>query len=272
MKAGRLKIGIIGCGTIGTEIGRACLSRLKNKVTLFAVCDIDEARAERMNKILRAHARVLKLDDIIKKCDFIVEAASARISAGVLKKCVKHKKACLVMSVGGLLGKEGLLKAARSAGAKVYIPSGAVCGIDGLKAASIGNIDTVTLTTRKPPKGLEGAPYLKENNVDPMSVKKETVVFDGTAAEAVLGFPKNINVSAVLSLAGIGAKKTFVKIVTSPDYTLNTHEVEITGEFGRIVTKAENRPSRSNPKTSALAVFSAIAALEGAVDSVRIGT
>jgi aspartate dehydrogenase len=105
-----------------------------------------------------------------------------------------------------------------------------------------------------------------------MSVKKETVVFDGTAAEAVLGFPKNINVSAVLSLAGIGAKKTFVKIVTSPDYTLNTHEVEITGEFGRIVTKAENRPSRSNPKTSALAVFSAIAALEGAVDSVRIGT
>jgi len=176
------------------------------------------------------------------------------------------------MSVGGLLGNEKLLDSARLKGVKVYIPSGAICGIDGLKAASIGRIDTVVLTTRKPPRGLEGAPYLKEKNIDIGRIKEETVIFEGTASEAMAGFPKNINVSAVLSLAGIGASKTLVRIVTSPDYKGNTHEVEVSGEFGRIITKSENLPSKTNPKTSALAVMSAIAALEGALSSVRIGT
>jgi len=268
----KIKVGIIGCGTIGSEIARSCISRLKDKVELFAVCDVDEKKTDAVKKALKLDLRVLKLDEIVKESDLVVEAASAKISAEVAANCVKHKKACLVMSVGGLLGNEDLLKSALASGVKLYIPSGAVCGIDGLKAASIGKVESVTLTTRKPPKGLEGAPYLKENNIDPMAIKKETVVFSGTAAEAVDGFPKNINVSAVLSLAGLGASRTMVKIVTGPDYKLNIHEVEIVGEFGRIVTRSENLPSKTNPKTSALAVFSAIAALEGAVESVRIGT
>ena len=105
-----------------------------------------------------------------------------------------------------------------------------------------------------------------------MSIKKEKTIFEGSAVEAVKGFPQNVNVSAVLSLAGMGAKKTRVKIVTSPLYTSNTHEIEITGEFGRIVTRSENLPSKANPKTSALAIFSAIATLETIASSVRIGT
>ena len=268
----KIKVGIIGCGTIGREIARACQNRLKSSVELAAICDADENKTALLNKILNKSTRVLKLNELIKKCDFVVEAAGAKISADILKKCIKNYKGCLVMSVGGLLGNEKLLKLARSKGVKVYIPSGAVCGIDGLKSASVGKIDSVTLTTRKPPGGLRGAPYLKEKNIDVSAIKSETVVFDGTAAEAVKGFPQNINVSAVLSIAGIGAAKTRVRIVTSPEYTKNIHEVEITGESGRIITRAENVPSKRNPKTSELAIFSAIATLEDVASSVRIGT
>jgi aspartate dehydrogenase len=176
------------------------------------------------------------------------------------------------MSVGGLLGNERLLKKAAARGIKVYLPSGALCGIDGLKSASVGKIDSVTLVTRKPPRGLEGAPYLKERGVDLKSISEETVLFDGSAEEAVRGFPQNVNVSAVLSLAGIGAKRTRVRIVASPGSSRNIHEVEITGEAGRITARTENVPSAANPRTSALAVFSAIATLEGITGGVKIGT
>ncbi len=272
MNSKRLKIGIVGCGTIGGEIARACKGRLKDKVALFAICDADTDKAALLNRSLRKKVLILPLDAIIKKCDFLVEAASASISAAFVKKCVAVKKDCLVMSVGGLLGSEKLLKTAEARGVRVYIPSGAICGIDGLKSASIGKIDTVTLTTTKPPKGLVGAPYLKSNNIDLSNITEDTIVFEGSASEAVKGFPANINVSAVLSLAGIGAKNTRVRVVASPASLVNVHEVEITGESGRITTKSENAPSKLNPKTSALAVFSAIATLESALSHVRIGT
>jgi len=268
----KMKVGIIGCGTIGTEIALACRGRLSKKIELIAVCDSDEKKALSLNRKLKKRVKLLKLDELIKLSDLVVEAASAAMSGDVLKKCVRAKKDCMVMSVGGLLGREELLKTAGRRGVKIYIPSGALCGIDGLKSSAVGKIDSVTLTTRKPPKGLAGAPYLKEKGIDVSNIKEETIVFEGSAEEAVKGFPQNVNVAAVLSLAGIGARKTRVRIVTSLDYTANIHEVEIKGEAGCIVTKAQNVPSKPNPKTSALAIFSAIATLEGITKNVRIGT
>lgn len=272
MKRKKMKIGIIGCGTIGTEIARACGSGLKESVSLAALCDIDRKKADGVNRFIKKKAPVLSMGLLIKRSDLVVEAASAAVSAGILEKCIRANKDCLLMSVGGLIGKENLLKSASEKGIRVYIPSGAICGIDGLRSASSGNIETVTLTTKKPPKGLEGAPYLINNKIDLSSLNGETVVFDGTAAEAVKGFPKNVNVCAILSLAGIGARRTRVRIVSSPGQERNIHEIEITGSFGRINTRTENVPSQANPRTSALAVFSAIATLRGIASSVRIGT
>jgi len=268
----KLKVGIIGCGAIGSEIAAACQGRLKSHIDLLAICDTDPKKASVLNGSLSKKVPVMPLDEIIKKVDLMIEAASASISGKVVEKCIKNKTDCLVMSVGGLLGEERLLRLAESRGVKVYIPSGALCGIDGLKAASIGKVDSVMLTTRKPPKGLIGAPYLKRTDIDVYGIKGETVIFEGNAEEAVEGFPQNVNVSAVLSLAGIGARKTRVRIVTSPDYSKNIHEVEITGEFGKIVTRTENLPSKTNPKTSALAILSAIAKIEQIVKNVQIGT
>jgi aspartate dehydrogenase len=212
----------------------------------------------------------LDTDHLIKRCDIIVEAASAAVSADILGRCIAKKKDVLIMSVGGLIGKKELLK--KAVKSRVYIPSGAICGIDGLKSASAGRIDSVTLTTRKPIRGLKGAPYLKEKGMDLDAIKGETVVFEGSASDAVKGFPQNVNVSAVLSLAGIGGAKTKVRIVTSPSYDKNIHEIEITGNFGRLTTRAENVPSKTNPKTSELAILSAIATLKAIASSVRIGT
>jgi len=267
----KLKIGIIGCGAMGSEIALSCQNNLSGRVEVFAICDIDPAKMAALNGRLKRKARPLGLSDIIEKSDFIIEAASAKISAGILSECIKMRRDCLLMSVGGLLGNESLLSRAESRGIKVYIPSGALCGIDGLKSASIGKIESVTLTTRKPPKGLIGAPYLKRKGIDLGKIKEETVIFEGSALDAVKAFPQNVNVSAVLSLAGIGAKKTRVRVVTSPGYTKNMHEVEVTGSFGRIFAKTENVPSKANPKTSALAIFSALSMLEGLTKNIRIG-
>ena len=252
----KLKVGIIGCGTIG----------------LAAICDIDKDKSEVLKKQVAPKVKISTLDELVKEVDLVIEASSAKISGDILKKAMDKGKDILIMSVGGLLGKESLLKEAERKGIKVYIPSGALCGIDGLKSASIGRIDSVTLTTRKPAKGLEGAPYLKKNNISIAEIEEETVLFEGDAKSAIEGFPQNVNVAAVLSLAGIGAVKTKIRIVTSPDYTKNIHEVEISGSFGNIRTRTENVPAEANPKTSELAILSAIATLEGITKNVRIGT
>ncbi len=272
MKRIKIKVGIIGCGTIGSEIARTCQTRLKDSIDLVGICDLIKEKARLLQKSLKGNPPVLELDDLIKRSCLIVEAAGASISADILKKAISGKKDVLIMSIGGLLGNENLLGKAEEAGIKVYLPSGALCGIDGLKSASVGRIDSVTLTTRKPPEGLAGAPYVTKNNIDLSSIKEETIIFEGTASDAVKGFPQNVNVAAILSLAGLGAANTRVRIATSPDYTKNVHEVEIKGESGNITTRTENLPSKVNPKTSQLAVFSAIATIEGIVKSVRMGT
>lgn len=268
----RVKVGIVGCGTIGSQVARACQGVLKDKVELAALCDTDANKAAALKNVLKNGPEILDRTKLIKKCDLVIEAASAKISGDLLNECVEAGRDCMIMSVGGIVGREELLRAAGNKGVKVYIPSGALCGVDGLKSASAGRVDSVSLTTRKPPKGLEGAPYIKERSIDLSGITGETVIFEGSAEEAIKGFPQNVNVSAVLSLAGLGAKKTRVRIVTSPQYTKNIHEVEIEGECGKIFTRTENVPSRANPKTSELAVLSAIATLSGITDSVRVGT
>ncbi|MCK4463967.1 MAG: aspartate dehydrogenase [Candidatus Omnitrophica bacterium] len=268
----KLKIGIIGCGAIGTEIAKVCLGILKDSIDLVSIFDIDKNKIKGLEKKIGKNIGANSLDTLIEKSDFLFEAASSSISAKMLELAIAKFKDIMIMSIGGLLNREDLLKKAQDRGIKVYLPSGALAGIDALKAAGISKIESVTLITKKPPRGLEGAPYLLENNIDLNKISDETVVFEGNAEEAIKGFPKNINVSALLSLAGIGADKTRVKIITSPSFTKNAHEVEIKGVFGIIKTETINVPSSANPKTSSLAALSAIATLKGIVGSVKIGT
>ena len=268
-----IKVGIIGCGTIGKELAIVCQKRFSEEVTLEAIADIDSTRSRRLQKSLKPKPKILSVDDLIKQCDLVIEAAGRGAAHEIAKKALSRGKDAMVMSVGGILGNEkelfGLAKTHRCC---LYVPSGGVVGIDGLKAARIGKIHRVMITTRKPPQSFDDAPYVIKNKIGLKNLKQEKVLFEGNAAQAVKGFPKNINVSATLSIAGIGAKKTRVRIIATPHMLVNVHEIYVVGDFGSFYTRAENFPSEQNPKTSRLAILSAVATLERILKNVKIGT
>lgn len=268
-----IKVGIIGCGTIGSELALACQKRFINEVTLDALSDTDMAKARKLQHHLRPKPKIFSQEALIKRCDLVIEAASKHVSYDIAKKALSLGKDVMVMSVGGILGKEKeIFKLARTHRCCLYLPSGGVVGIDGLKAADIGLIHRVTLTTRKPPQGFDDAPYVLKHNINLKNLKQEKLLFEGDAAEAVRGFPKNINVSATLSIAGLGAKKTKVRIIACPHMLVNVHEVYVQGDFGSFYTRTENFPSEQNPKTSRLAILSAVATLDRILRNVKIGT
>lgn len=265
-------IGIVGCGVIGAFLAKSAEKRLSSYVGEIILFDVDETRSGRLAGMLSGGGIAANLEELIARADLVVEAATGIAAREILKIALSQKKDVMVMSVGGLLGSEHFIDEFRVAGLSLILPSGAIAGIDGLKSFKIAGIQAVTLTTRKSPRSIAGAAYLAKKGIDVNTIKEETIVFDGNAQEAVEAFPKNINVSALLSIAGIGAKKTKVKIVISPEYTKNTHEIEIRGASGKLTVRAENVPSPDNPKTSYLAALSAAMALEEYFDSVRIGT
>ena len=256
------KIGIIGCGAIGSQIAEYIIKNLSKRCGITAVCDIDPEKAKALSARIKPQPLITTIENLIKKSDLIIEAASGEVSADIAEKADSLKKDVLIMSTGGLLKRPRLIEKINLGNSNIHIPSGAICGLDGLKSASTGEIKTVTLTTRKPLKGLAGSPYLKEKNIDIEKIDRETLLYSGTARDAIKYFPQNVNVAVTLSIYGLGPDRTNVRIFTSPEYTKNTHEIEVEGEFGRLWTKTENLPSKANPKTSQLAIYSAIAKLK----------
>jgi aspartate dehydrogenase len=267
----KIKIGIIGCGAIGSYLAKRIDRELSKETQLVAICDIKQKACQDLRKALRQKVAICDASTLIKKADFIIEATSVAACEVMLKKIIASGKDILVMSVGALLKNRTFFeKAAQKI--RIHIPSGAIAGIDGLKAASIGRIERITLTTRKPIQGLRDAPFIQKMNIRLEDIKRETVIFEGSAYEALRWFPANINVAATVSLCISAQIIPTIRIVTSPLFKRNIHELEIIGDFGRIVTRAENVPSPENPKTSYLAMLSALATLKQALGPLKIGT
>jgi aspartate dehydrogenase len=269
----KIKIGIIGCGAIGSGIARFVEKDLKNHCQLTAFYDIDYTKASRLAEGLRLK-KTLKgsLREMIEACDFVVEAVSAENTADILREVLKAGKDIMVMSVGKLLNARGVFRLAQRNGCHLLLPSGAVAGIDALKAAGLAGIDTITLTSRKPPEAFSGNPHLLKKNIDLSNLKKETVLFEGDVDTAVKLFPQNINVAATLALASGAKKKIRVCIITSPEYKNNSHEIEAAGPFGRITTRTDNVICPDNPKTSYLAVLSGMQTLRQFFSGISVGT
>ena len=266
-----IRVGIIGCGTIGSEISRAIEKEIP-EMELTALADLDQIKARKLKKSLSSKPQVVPSEELIGLVDLVVEAASKEASASLARSALKKGKDILVMSVGGLLDQEDIFSLAKKKNCKVYLPSGAIAGLDGIKAASRGKIYSLGLTTYKSPSSLAGAPYILQNKIDLESLTSPKVIFEGSAREAVNAFPKNINVAAALSLVGIGAEATTVRIIADPNLTRNVHEIVVEGDFGKMVCRCENLPSPSNPRTSYLAPLSAISVLKNIVNPLKIGT
>lgn len=265
-------IGILGCGVIGTVLAKYAAKDIASFVKKIILYDMDSLKCKLLADSLPNASAAKDMAALIDKSDLVIEAAAPGVVPDFLKRAIKKEKDVLIMSIGGLIGNENLIELAEKKGIRLILPSGAISGIDGLKASKLAGLKTVTLITRKPPRSLKGAPYLMEKGIDVDTIHEETVIFEDTAERAIKVFPKNINISALLSIAGLGAKKTRVKIVVSPEYEHNIHEIRIESLAGNITIKLENVPSPDNPRTSSLAVFSAIVSLKEYFESVCIGT
>ncbi|ADI73907.1 Aspartate dehydrogenase [Methanohalobium evestigatum Z-7303] len=270
-----LKLGIVGCGAIGTEICKA-VDEGSIESELVAVYDRNKEHLSSLqSSLLNTEPVVYELQEMVKHVDLVVESASQNAAYEIVTTALESSCDVMVMSVGAFVDKnfrEKVTDIAKQKGCKIYLPSGALVGLDGVKTASCNNIYSVSLTSRKPPESLEGAPYIVENNIDLENLKNETVVFEGSAAEAVKMFPANVNVAATLSLSGIGFDETSVKIIADPGAEKNIHNVTVKGNFGEFTTRVENLPSPTNPKTSYLASLSAIATLKNIVNPLQVGT
>ena len=268
----RLKIGILGCGAIGSRIAKSVTNELKTECQLAGLFDIDRAKLKQLTaELKRTNIAKPTLKALIQSCDFVVEAVNAPVIHEIVEQTLKARKSILVMSVGKLLNAKTLFNLARKNKCHILFPSGAIAGLDAVKAASLGKIESVTLTTRKSPAGFRNNAYLIKKKIDLTKIKKETVLFQGSVDRAVRIFPQNINVAAALALAS-RFKNVLIRIIASPKFTRNSHEIDVRGDFGRIHTWTDNVVCPDNPKTSYLAVLSGIQTLKQFASGVFIGT
>ncbi|HOW42662.1 MAG TPA: DUF108 domain-containing protein [Candidatus Omnitrophota bacterium] len=270
-----VRIGIVGCGAIGSSLAEIIRKELRGKAEVAAVFDVDTPKALKLAAALgkSKNAVAADLSRLISRSDLVIEAASAAAAWTICKQVLSRGRDAMIMSVGGIVAHARELSAlAARKKARVYVPSGAISGIDGLKASARAGLRRVTLTTRKPPQGFKSVAYVQAKKIDLEHITKDTVLFSGTARQAMSYFPQNINVAGVLSLAGLGDARTRVRIIASPGLTRNIHEIEIVSAAGTVFTRTENVVHPHNPKTSFLAVLAAAAMLRQIVSPVRIGT
>ncbi|MDE1830131.1 MAG: aspartate dehydrogenase [Thaumarchaeota archaeon] len=270
------RIGLLGCGAIGTEIAIA-IDTGKIPAKLTHVFDFSKDSSELLVSKLKNKPVITENVGLLaaSPVDLIVEAASQDAVRDNALSVLQNRKDLMIMSVGALLDEsifDIIIEGCKDFNKHVYLPTGAIAGLDAVRAVK-DELDFLVLVTTKHPKSLKGAKFFETSKINPDEISRIMVLFEGTAQEAVKLFPANINVAALLSLAGLGSTKTRVKIVADPNTDKNTHEIEAQGKFGKFSIKVENVPSLTNPKTSRLAILSAIECLRKICGGeIQIGT
>ena len=267
-----MNICIIGCGAIGTTIARAIEDM--PEIAIVYLTDRSKECATRVQEKMHKVRYVPDIVPILGDIRLVVEAASQDAARYYVPLALSAGVDVLLMSVGVFQDEDfqnDVFRLARRKNARVYIPSGAVAGIDALSAAAIAGIDEVTLTTTKPPSAFTSNAYLESKGIIATELRERTELFNGSAREAVKHFPQNINVAATISLAGIGFEKTRIRIVCDPQVQTNEHHLKAKGKFGELDIVTRNVPSPRNPKTSYLAALSAISAIRKISGNAWVG-
>ena len=258
-----MRITIIGCGSIGSKLAKAAdeMSEVKRIYLMDVRKEVAERTASQLDKAIVINS----VEEELYHTDLVIEAATQDAAKELLPKVVARGVDVMIMSVGSLVDDEFrnmVFDKAKVSESKIYIPTGALCGTDGLRSASVDELDEVELITMKGPKSLAGVQFMIDKGIDVDKITEVTTIYTGYAREAVKLFPKNINVAATVSLLGIGFDKTKVTVVVDPDIKSNSHELRIKGRFGEMTCHTYNYPEPDNPKTSHLATLSAISALK----------
>lgn len=269
-------VGIGGFGAIGATVARALDSGSAKGgipgIRLVAVSarDHDGARARMIG--MAVPPPVVGLAELAGLADIVVECAPAAVFTEVATAAIEAGKIFIPLSCGALLQHPGLVARAAETGARIIVPTGALLGLDAVRAASEGVIHSVHMVTRKPPNGLAGAPHLRENNINIENLGAPKLVFEGTARAAARAFPANVNVAAALSLAGNGPDNTTIEIWADPGVTRNTHTINVDSDATRFEMTIEGIPSPDNPATGLLTPLSVLATLRGLVSPMKVGT
>lgn len=263
------RVGIAGFGAIGQAVARALDAGVPG-LTLAAVAIRDPQRppAATWQGAAPAWTTLSGLADL---CDVVVECAPAAVFRELSEPVLRAGKKLVVLSSGALLRNDDLIELAAAHGGQIIVPSGAILGLDALTAAAEGTIHSVTMITRKPPRGLLGAPYLETHGIDVAAITEPTRIFRGTPREAAIGFPANLNVAVSVSLAGIGPERTTLEIWADPGVTRNIHRVEVDSDSATFSMAIQNIPSE-NPKTGRITAQSVVAALRKLTGALRVGT
>ena len=263
-------IGIVGCGAIGRALLRAGNTG-ELGVAVAGVTSRSAGPAREFLGTLDSPPPYLGLDELVERSSLLIETAGGHVVPSLADAAFGAGKDLMVISIGALLEHPEVIELARARGCRLYAPSGAIAGLDGIKSACQGHVDRVEMVSRKPIAALEGAPHLVENEILVAGLTEAEEVFYGTARDACRGFPSNLNVSAAVSLAGIGPDRTMVRIIADPGLSRNCHDITVEGEFGLLRVHIENIPSE-NPKTGRLTALSIIRSVRDVADPVRIGT
>jgi len=264
------RIAIAGLGAIGRAVARRLTDGLPG-LSLACIATGNAAKARDWLKEQKIDCPVVELEEFPKHADLAIECAPASLIEKICRPMLEAGKQVMVLSCGALLPRPDLIDLARAHGGRIIVPTGALLGLDAVAAAAEGTIHSVKMTTRKPPIGLNGAPYLVEHNISVEGLNTAKLVFSGTAREAAAGFPANVNVAAALSLAGIGPDRTMIDIWADPTKTRNCHVIEVDADSASFTLSIENVPSE-NPKTGKIVALSIIATLRKLTAPLRVGT
>jgi aspartate dehydrogenase len=266
-----LRVALAGFGAIGGAVAR----RLDQGVPGLRLAALSARDLERARARLAGFARpvmVLGLEQLAEQAEVVVECAPAAVFRKVALPAIRAGRIFMPVSVGQLLEHADLVDLAAQSGARIIVPTGALLGLDAVRAAAEGAIRSVTMVTRKPPRGLIGAPYLVQHGIVLDRLSAPLKVFEGSAREGARGFPANVNVAAALSLAGIGPDRTRLEIWADPGLERNTHRIVVEADSARFEMQIENLPSAENPRTGRITALSVIAALRALTATLKVGS
>jgi aspartate dehydrogenase len=265
-------VAVAGLGAIGMEVARALDAGAIPRLQLAAVAVRDQAKAERRLAAFKTPPKILPLAELPAHADVVVECMPAAVFRTIAEATVAAGRVFVPLSVGQLLANMDLVDLALRTGARIVVPTGALVGLDAVRAAAEGTVYSVQIVTRKPPLSLKGAPLLAARGISLHDLKAPLQVFAGSAREAIAGFPANVNVAVALSLAGIGPDRTKVEIWADPGVTRNTHTIDVRAEVSDFTLNIAGVPSEENPATGKLTPLSAIATLRRLTAPLVVGT
>lgn len=267
-----LKLAIAGLGAIGLAVARVVDAGGVPGIRLVAASARNQEKAREAIAKFRSPPQLLGLAALADAADLIIECLPPEHFAAVAGPAIEHGRIFMPLSVGALLHYMHLVDRARDTGARIIVPTGALLGLDAVRAAAEGKIATVKIVTRKPPAGLAGAPLLIKRGISVEGLKEPLRVFEGSAREAIAGFPANVNVAVALSLAGIGPDKTRAEIWADPGVTRNTHTIIVKSDSSDLTMTIENIPSEENPRTGKITALSVLAALRRLAAPLVVGS